>query len=203
MCDYKFRLVLLGDRCVGKTSFANKLCNNSFLNIYEPTVGVDYFSKTYIINNNFIKCQIWDTTGSIKFCPILKNYYKDIAGAIFVFDLNKINSFNSIKFWLNEVETTNIDYPYTKLLIGNITNDKKCISQKEINDFCLKNNFLYTEINIKKEKNFDFKLLEFLNNIFSNKENNKGVFKNQILNHEDNKDNIDDEEKTNCCCWGF
>ena len=99
------------------------------------------------------------------------------------------------------METTNIEYPYTKLLIGNITNDKKCISQKEINDFCLKNNFLYTEINIKKEKNFDFKLLEFLNNIFLNKENNKGVFKNQIPNKEDYTDNEYDEEKTNCCCW--
>ena len=60
MCDYKFRLVLVGHRCVGKTSLANKLCNNSFLNIYEPTVGVDYFSKTFAIDNkislnNFIR----------------------------------------------------------------------------------------------------------------------------------------------------
>ena len=119
--------------------------------------------------------------------------------------MNKINSFKSLNFWLNEIESTNIDYPYTKLLIGNITNNKKNIPQKIIDDFCLKNNFLYTEINIKNEKNFEYKLLEFLNDIFLNKEINKGVYKNnKNSNYENYKnDKENKEENTICCCWGF
>ena len=63
MYDYKIRLVLLGNSSVGKTSFANKLCNYRYSHLYEPTIGVDYFSKTVRLNNKLMKYQIWDTTG--------------------------------------------------------------------------------------------------------------------------------------------
>jgi len=196
MCDYKFRLILIGDSCVGKTSFAKKLCDNIFLPVYEPTIGVDYLSKTIIINNEIIKCQIWDTTGQIRFANLLQTYYKNIAGAIFIYDINKKSSFENIKFWLKELNKQENKYPITKLLIGNITHNSRKISKQEAEHFCLKHDFLYTEIDIKNGRHLEQYLTPLLNNIYLNKAINKGVYK-KISNY---KKEV--KKKTNsCCCW--
>ena len=205
MFDYKYRLVLLGNSCTGKSTFANKLCNNRYLHIYEPTIGVDYYSKNFLLNNELIKCQIWDTAGQKKFAPILQSYYNNIAGVIFIFDLNKKTSFNDLKFWLNELNKNNKNNKnnlYSKLLIGNRTKRENKVSNIEINKFCIDYDFLYTEIDFKNDKHFENYLLPFLNHIQLNKEIFGGIekfSKTKILE----KDDIDKENVKTCCCFSF
>lgn len=201
MYDYKIRLVLLGNICVGKTSFANKLCNNRYSHFYESTVGVDYFAKTIRLNNNMMKYQIWDTSGQKKFVPILQSYYKNIAGFIFVFDLNNVKSFKDLNFWLNELYKTNPNHDlYCKLLIGNKTKDNNKISHTDIDKFCVKYNFLYSEIDIKNDKDIENNLIPFFNTIDSKKDEYNGIYK---FPKKKNESHYDNEERKKCCCWWF
>ena len=205
MYDYKIRLVLLGNICVGKTSFANKLCNYRYSPLYESTVGVDYFAKTIRLNNNMMKYQIWDTTGQKKFAPILQSYYKNVAGFIFVFDLNNIKSFKDLNFWLNELYEINPNHHlYCKLLIGNKTKNNNTVSHTDIDKFCVKYNFLYTEIDIKNDKHIENYLIPFFNTIDINKEKYEGIhtFKNSKL-EDKSYDDDNNYERTTCCCWSF
>lgn len=204
MYDYKIRLVLLGNTCVGKTSFANKLCNNRYLHLYNPTVGVDYFAKTIRLNNNMMKYQIWDTTGQKKFAPILQSYYKNVAGLIFIFDLNNVKSFKDLNFWVNELYKMNPENNlYCKLLIGNKTKNNNNVLYTDIDKFCVKYNFLYTEIDIKNDKHIENYLIPFFNRIDSNKEKYEGINKFQIKNDENKSYDNDDNCETTTCCWGF
>ena len=201
MYDYKINLVLLGNTCVGKTYFANKLCNNRYSHIYDPTVGVDYFAKTIRLNNNIMKYQIWDTTGQKKFAPILQSYYTNVAGVIFIFDLNNLQSFKDLNYWLNELYKRNPNNDlYCKLLIGNKRKKKIKISYADIDNFCVKYNFLYTEIDVKNNKDIENNLMPFFNTIDSKKEEYKGIHKFQRKRNESHYDN---EERKKCCCWGF
>ena len=63
MYDYMFRYILLGNNHVGKTSFTNKLITNRYSNYYEPTIGVDYATKSVLLNNK--NCLITGAGGSI------------------------------------------------------------------------------------------------------------------------------------------
>lgn len=62
--DYKFKLMMLGDAGVGKTSIARRFVDNEFLNTYIHTIGIDYHEKMVEIEEKHkILLQIWDTAG--------------------------------------------------------------------------------------------------------------------------------------------
>ena len=119
--DYTFRLVIIGECSVGKTTLTNMLTTRRSTETYEATIGVDYGSIIIKLKDNArIKCQIWDTAGQETFAPLITSYYKDIAGTIILFDVSNRKSFNRIPFWLNEFNKhTNSEVPIPILLIGN------------------------------------------------------------------------------------
>ena len=59
----KHKLVFLGDQFVGKTSIINRFLNNSYDTVYQATIGIDFLSKIYSVDNKSIKLQLWDTAG--------------------------------------------------------------------------------------------------------------------------------------------
>lgn len=67
----KLKLILLGDAEVGKTSIVNQFINKSFNPSAEPTVGIDFFSKTIDFNNNNIRMFIYDIV-FLFFCSFVK-----------------------------------------------------------------------------------------------------------------------------------
>jgi small GTP-binding protein len=86
--DYLFKIILIGDCNVGKTSFLYKFVENYNTKVYEPTIGVDFNSKIVEdSNNNKIKLHIWDTAGQEKFRSIVETYYRDAAGVILIYDI--------------------------------------------------------------------------------------------------------------------
>lgn len=68
-----------------------------------PSIGVDCVSKKIIRNGLTIDLKIWDTAGQEKFSIISKNFYRDSAVAILVFDLNSYKSFLGLAKWLAEI----------------------------------------------------------------------------------------------------
>ena len=68
MYNYLFRILIVGDATVGKTSICNRISNNAFTPYSPSTIGVDFnvFSLK-LLNDRIIKCQLWDTAGSERF----------------------------------------------------------------------------------------------------------------------------------------
>ena len=74
---------------------------NKYTNfIIQPTVGVDFVSKTVNIDEKVLRMQLWDTAGQERFHSLIPSYIKDSTAAIIVFDLTNPNSFNNLNKWI-------------------------------------------------------------------------------------------------------
>jgi small GTP-binding protein len=74
--DCMVKIKMLGDSAVGKSSIIMRFCTDEFSDEIAPTIGVDYRSKTCMIDDNMVKVVIWDTAGQERFRTITKNYYR-------------------------------------------------------------------------------------------------------------------------------
>eukprot|EP01084_Bolivina_argentea_P171027 296313_1 len=99
--DCDFKIVLLGDKNVGKTTLYNQILYD------EPhvrsTYGGYYGKRNFTINDDIYEAAIWDTAGEEKFHALTKIYFRGTDCALILFDLTKYNSWNAITYWINEL----------------------------------------------------------------------------------------------------
>jgi len=102
--DYQFRLILIGDSTVGKSTLLRVFTDGTFSENCDPTVGVDFFAKIIEIKDGIrIKLQLWDTAGQEKFRSITRSYYRNSVGALLIYDVTRRASFEHLVDWLYEV----------------------------------------------------------------------------------------------------
>jgi len=116
--DYLFKLLLIGNSAVGKSSLLLRFSDNIFNESFLPTIGVDFKIRTFDLNGRTVKLQIWDTAGQERFKTITSSYYKGAHGIILVYDITDKQSFRDIDNWLTEVEK-HAHENVNKLLVGN------------------------------------------------------------------------------------
>lgn len=116
--DYLFKLLLIGDSGVGKSCLLLRFADNSYLDSYISTIGVDFKIRTVEQDGKTIKLQIWDTAGQERFRTITSSYYRGAHGIIVVYDVTDQESFNNVKTWLNEIDRYASE-SVNKLLVGN------------------------------------------------------------------------------------
>ena len=102
--DNLFKLVLLGDSCVGKSCLLVRFADDDFIENYSATIGVDFRFRSINHCQRKVKLQIWDTAGQERYRTITNAYYKGAEGIILCFDLFKKQSFDNLDVWLAEVE---------------------------------------------------------------------------------------------------
>ena len=102
--DYKFKVVVIGDSGVGKTNLIKRFITNTFSDNSKATVGVEFITKSYKINNQIFKIELWDTAGQERYKSITAVYYKGAKGALLVYDTTSKMSFNDIDKWLAEIK---------------------------------------------------------------------------------------------------
>ncbi|KAF6212694.1 hypothetical protein GE061_013220 [Apolygus lucorum] len=103
--DYQFRLILIGDSTVGKSSLLKYFTDGKFAEVSDPTVGVDFFARLIEVRNGTrIKLQLWDTAGQERFRSITKSYYRNSVGALLVYDICNKESFDHIPDWMTEAK---------------------------------------------------------------------------------------------------
>ena len=108
--DLTFKILILGDSNVGKTSLLLKFTDNIFNETYITTIGVEYKEKEITLDNIKYKLNIWDTAGQERFKSITKNFFKSADGIIFVYDITNKSTFDNIKNWLIEAENKTSDF---------------------------------------------------------------------------------------------
>lgn len=115
--DHLFKLLIIGDSGVGKSSLLLRFADNTFSGSYITTIGVDFKIRTVNLDGKRVKLQIWDTAGQERFRTITSTYYRGTHGVIVVYDVTNGESFANVKRWLHEIDQ-NCDV-VNRVLVGN------------------------------------------------------------------------------------
>jgi len=103
--DYQFRLILIGDSTVGKSSLLKYFTDGKFEDMCDPTVGVDFYARLIEVEPGVrVKLQLWDTAGQERFRSITRSYYRNSVGAIVMYDITKMSTFQHVDDWLEEAK---------------------------------------------------------------------------------------------------
>ncbi|KAK1165365.1 ras-related protein Rab-3B-like [Huso huso] len=116
--DYMFKLLIIGNSSVGKTSFLFRYADDSFSNSFVSTVGIDFKVKTVYRNDKRVKLQIWDTAGQERYRTITTAYYRGAMGFILMYDICNEESFNAVQDWATQIKTYSWDNAQV-ILVGN------------------------------------------------------------------------------------
>ncbi len=94
--DYLFKVLLIGNSGVGKSSLLVRFADDVFTDNFMPTIGVDFKIKTLMVDDKSAKLQIWDTAGQERFKTITSSYFKGAHGVLVTYDITDRESFNAV-----------------------------------------------------------------------------------------------------------
>lgn len=153
---YRFKVVLIGDQEVGKTSIALRFTDNAFRRTYIPTIGVNILERREQYQPFIIEFIIWDIAGYIKFQKMRKHFYQGSDGMLLVFDLTAPQSFQNIKNWFQDI-TFYLDKKLKGFLVGNKCDlvDQVRVQKAEIETLAEELNLEYIETSALTGQNID------------------------------------------------
>ena len=148
------KIIFTGDSGVGKTSIINSIMGQKFSPEYEPSIGVDFFSKTIRYKGRLIKLQIWDSAGQEKFRSLIPNYIRGSSLIFLIFAIDNKESFQHLNEWIDfilNVENGNI------VIVGNKIDlkDSRQVTKEEAEKFCQEKKYEYFEVSAKERTNID------------------------------------------------
>jgi len=149
---YNYKIVLLGESAVGKSSITLRFVKGKFLDFQDPTIGAAFLTKTIYIKGDNIRFEIWDTAGQERYRSLAPMYYKNAKAAIIVFDINALDSFIRAKKWVNELKRGN---DMIIALVGNKCDLDHIVSQEEAQIYANENELLFLETSAKHNINID------------------------------------------------
>ena len=195
--DFSFKILFLGGIGVGKTSIINRYVKNIFNNDQVPTIGIDYRTKTVTYHSKKIKLKIFDTSGQERFHTLTKNYYQGADGIIMVFDLKRIETFEELTYWMEEINKNCDKKNIGLILVGNKNDgnlEERKISNEQGNKIAELYNFIYIETSAITNDNikecFDLMVQALFDKNIKNCNNKKN-------NTEEKKEEIDYNNKIN------
>ena len=151
-----FKILLLGDSGVGKSSIIIRYIENNFSNNLMNSIGVDFKLKNIEVDSKKIKLQIWDTAGQERFKTITTSYYKGAHAILIVFDITDRDSFDHVKNWMADIDKFAKE-GVLRILVGNkcdLVNNRK-IEMEEAKEIANKYGIKYIETSAKDTINID------------------------------------------------
>ena len=199
---YLFRVCLLGDAGVGKTSLLSRFCDNTFKQNYNNTIGVDFRLITLKHKEIISKIHIWDTAGQERFRSLTSNYLNNSHGFIFVYDITDKDSFNNVINWVNLAFEKNAK-SITNFLVGNkCDNDAgRKVSREEGENLAKDKNLIFLETSAKDDNNVQRLFYYFLFKMIEYYKNNDYVEENNLVLNQEHTEEIETKrlKKNNCC----
>ena len=170
--EFVYKIVILGEAAVGKTSLLNRFCEDTFNEDYKPTLGANIIRKDVNIEENTkVRLIMWDLAGQEKYNVIRSMYFQGCEGALLVYDVTRYNTFDSIKSkWLRDFKKY-IRKEGVYVLIGNkidLTDDRVVPTEKgkELAEKIKASNFI--ETSAKLGENIEEAFLFLVKQILSN-----------------------------------
>lgn len=141
-----FKIILIGDISVGKTSLLSRFSYKKFNSEVKPTISIDFTHRVLQIYNESINILLYDTRGLERFRMVPDSFYSKSKGVMLVFSITDQNSFEKIKFWIEEVKNK-VDPETVYILVGNKSDlkHKRKVSFEEAALFANSNNIPFLE----------------------------------------------------------
>lgn len=154
---YQFRLILLGDSTVGKSSILRQFKEGTHFPDISLTVGVDFHAKLIQVCGHPVKLQLWDTAGQDRFRAIVRAYYRNAVGGLLVFDICSRESFANLGIWLEDALRNAEPHKPVFVLVGNKTDQAKYreVSRDEAVLFASQHGMDYYETSAKNGSNVE------------------------------------------------
>ena len=146
----KYKLIFLGDQGVGKSCILNRFLNDTFIEDYQATIGLDFQSKNIQIENQDIHLLLYDTAGQEKFRSLIPMYTRDANIILLVYDISSRDSFNHLSDWIKDLTNINFD-EVIFAIVGNKSDlsGTRAITLEEGKKFAEEKNFIFQEISAK------------------------------------------------------
>ena len=131
----EFKVIVVGDTAVGKTSIILRYRHDVYLPDHEPTVGASFITRTIQTPYGPANVNIWDTAGQERYRSLVPMYSRGAAVALIVFDVSNESSFAGIKHWVSSVKT---DAPVDCqiFIVGNKVDLDFAVPRNDIIDWC-------------------------------------------------------------------
>lgn len=166
-----FKVIVVGDAAVGKTSLMFRFVHGTFKKDYLMTIGVNFSTKLLTLEDGTkVKLSIWDTAGQERFHFLLPSYFDGSSGGLVVFDVTRRESFQNLPKWLDQVRGKCNNIPL--LLLGNKADleDLRAVTFEEAKQFATQNGLVYSETSAKEGTNVNdvfAALTEFMTEIMA------------------------------------
>lgn len=149
-----FKLVLLGESAVGKSSLVLRFVKGQFHEYQESTIGAAFLTQTVCFDDTTIKFEIWDTAGQERYHSLAPMYYRGSQAAVVVYDITNAESFTRAKNWVKELHrqaSANIVIALTgnKVDLGT----KRMVEFEEAQAYSEENGLLFMETSAKTAMN--------------------------------------------------
>jgi small GTP-binding protein len=158
--DSTIKCIFIGDAGVGKSSIIERYINDTFSNIGNTTVGVDYFVKYVTLDNgiennkkqHIVKLQIWDLAGQMNYRNIIHSYYRNAEVLFYVFDKSHRETFHNFERWIDDFRNRLDDIQI--VIVGNKSDISHCgVHSDEAIELANKYDAQYYETSAKEDVN--------------------------------------------------
>ena len=205
--DMIFKIVLIGDTSVGKTNILSKYLTDEFDPESKATVGVEFGTKNFKIENKIVKVQIWDTAGQERYRSITNAYYKGAKGALLVYDITNKKSFDNLDRWVSDLKV-NADDKISIVLLGNKSDleNQRIIKTEEGKNKAEFYKFAFMETSALNGNNIERAFDELIKEVYRD---NHELFEKQAkvemndkgIDLEQGKSGENKNNEKNWCCW--
>jgi len=203
--NYKLKLVVVGDSGVGKTNLIKRFVSDEFIPNSKATVGVEFVSRSYKINEEVFKIEIWDTAGQERYKSITSAYYRGAKGALLVYDVTEKKSFQNIDKWMGEIKEKS-SKDINIMIIGNKIdlNDTKAVTTEEAMTKAKTLGVALMEASALNSTNVKEAFYDLLREMYQDVRKKLNIVENTMTNENDGiqletKEGQEEEKKKGCC----
>eukprot|EP01116_Phalansterium_solitarium_P011171 TRINITY_DN26789_c0_g1_i1.p1 TRINITY_DN26789_c0_g1~~TRINITY_DN26789_c0_g1_i1.p1 ORF type:complete len:199 (-),score=51.11 TRINITY_DN26789_c0_g1_i1:343-939(-) len=154
-----FKLVVLGESGVGKTSLLVRYVEGKFSIATKSTIGSDFLSKEIEVDGKSVTLQIWDTAGQERFQGLGTSFYRGADGVLFVFDVTRRKTFEELAAWKKAFliqigQEGNDEFPIM-IIANKVDLENREVSKKELQQWCQSQNLTCLETSAKESINVE------------------------------------------------
>ncbi|KAJ3439536.1 ras-related protein rab-5c [Anaeramoeba flamelloides] len=191
----RFKIVLLGESGVGKTSIVLRFTANRFHETMSPTIGASFLNESIQVEETEINLQIWDTAGQERYNSLTPLYYRGSHGALIVYDISDEQSFDRATYWVNQLQNQGGEKSKIMLIGNKFDLNQKNVDSKMASEYADQNGLLFRETSAKTGLGIPDVFVDLCKELKREVYPNSVVEKETKFKIEKNKE----EEKSNCC----
>lgn len=169
MPDYTWKVILVGNKKVGKTSITTRFVNNQFDEEYKSSQSVQFMRKDLTIDgtDKWTQLHIWDTLGQEKFKSLAPIFFRKSVGAFLVYDVTNAESFHALEGWNQQIKNDAESKIVVMLIANKVDLPDKVITSEMGAEYARQNGMGFLEVSAKTDLNITASFRNLISSIYA------------------------------------